>query len=493
MSTATARRETLADLLRLPALGDGDVESALARLTEAAASLLGVERASVWSFDQTKTKIACADLFERGAARHTRGSEIVNTQAPRYFGTLATERAIAAHDARHDARTSELAEDYLVPNGITSMLDAPVFVGGEMVGVVCNEHVGAARTWDLWEELVAGTIADHVALVLATAQRVAAERKADDYRKQLEQLVAQRTAQLEESEAGLGRLFEASPVALVLTRIDTQTVLRTNQRAIDLFGVDATSARGRDVLDFWVEPADRRKLVDAVHANGSVQELQARLKSASGREFWAELDAKTLVFEGTPALLVGIHDRTRQREVEAQLRELATHDSLTGVFNRRHFFDVAERELARAERYAHPLSLAMVDLDHFKHINDAYGHATGDHVLRLFADACRNELREIDVIARHGGEEFVVLFIETPQTVAISVCERVRRAVELLAFSTPDGTEGRFTISIGVVERHDGESLVAMLRRADENMYAAKDAGRNRLHGAFRDARVHGG
>jgi len=468
--------------MRLPALTQGDVESTLAQLTEAAATLLRVERASVWSFDRTKRKITCTDLFERGAARHTRGAEIVDTRATRYFDALATERAIAAHDARDDARTSELAEPYLVPNGITSMLDAPVFVGGEMVGVVCNEHVGPARTWALWEELVAGTIADFVALVLATAQRVAAERRVDDYRKQLEELVAQRTAQLRESEAGLGRLFEASPVALVLTRIDTQTVLRTNQRAIDLFEVDAATARGRDALEFWVEPAHRHVLVDAVRATGSVEGLQTRLRSASGREFWAELEAQTIVFDGTPALLVGVHDRTRQHEVEAQLRELATHDSLTGVVNRRHFFELAENEIARADRYEHPLSLAMVDLDHFKHINDRYGHATGDDVLRLFAEACQRELRKTDVIARHGGEEFVVLFVETPQTVALAVCERVRRAVEQLTFFAHGGRQGRFTISVGVVERHHAEPLVSVLRRADENMYAAKVGGRNRLH-----------
>jgi diguanylate cyclase (GGDEF)-like protein len=102
-------------------------------------------------------------------------------------------------------------------------------------------------------------------------------------------------------------------------------------------------------------------------------------------------------------------------------------------------------------------------------------------VLRLFADACRRELRQVDVVARLGGEEFVVLLIETPHTVASSICERVRRVVEQLAFPTPDGIEGRFTISIGVVERSDKETLVAMLRRADEAMYAAKGAGRNRL------------
>jgi PAS domain-containing protein len=146
---------------------------------------------------------------------------------------------------------------------------------------------------------------------------------------QLEMLVAQRR----ESEAGLGRLFEACPVALVLTRIDTQTVLRTNQRAIDLFEVDATIAQRQAAPDFWVNPSDRRKLVEGVRATGSVEGLKTRLRSASGREFWAELEAQTLVFDGTPALLVGVYDRTRQHEVEEQLRELATHVHSPAYFN----------------------------------------------------------------------------------------------------------------------------------------------------------------
>jgi diguanylate cyclase (GGDEF)-like protein len=468
--------------MRLPSLTQGDVEATLARLTEVAATLLDVERSSIWNFDRDKRAISCLDLFERGAARHTHGTEIADTDARRYFESLLTERVIAAGDARADARTSEFTDSYLIPNGITSMLDAPVFVGGEMVGVVCNEHVGPTRTWELWEELVAGTIADFVALVLGTAQRLAAERRADDYREQLEQLLAQRTAQLQESEAGLGKLFEASPVALVLTRIDTQTVLRTNQRAAALFEVDPASAGGLAAHDFWATPGVREKLLEAVRATGSAEGLQVRLHTASGREFWAELDARTMVFDGVPALLVGVHDRTRQREVEQQLRDLATHDSLTGVFNRRHFFEVADHELARTDRYQRPLALAMIDLDHFKRINDTYGHATGDHVLRLFADACRKVLRKTDVIARYGGEEFVVLFVESDLAVAISVCERVRRAVGQLSFQTPGGEVDHFTISIGVVERQRDEQLVSLLRRADENMYAAKAAGRNRLH-----------
>lgn len=273
---------------------------------------------------------------------------------------------------------------------------------------------------------------------------------------------------------GFEELFESSPIALVLTAIDTQRVLLANQRAKDLFEVD--SDRGQHVIDFWVDPSERSKVIEAIREHGTIGELHAHLKSASGRAFRAELEAQTVIFEGTPALLVGILDRSRQFELETRLRELAMHDALTGVFNRGHMFTLAETEIARAMRHSHRLSLAMIDVDHFKHVNDVHGHEAGDRVLRSFADACRRELREIDVIGRYGGEEFVVLFVETDRETALLASERVRRMAEQLRIG-----DIRITISIGVVEWKRGELLSSMLKRADENLYAAKAAGRNTI------------
>jgi GAF domain-containing protein len=206
-------RKALAGLLRTPALPLGDVGAALAQLTEVAVEVLDVERASVWSFDTTRSRIECMDLYERKRHAHSRGLVIERVGAPRYFAALEEERTITAANAETDPRTSEFADGYLRPLGIGAMLDAPVFAGPTLIGVVCHEHVGGPRAWKLWEELVAGTLADFVALVLATSERIASDRALDDYRKHLEELVEERTSALRETEAGLSKLFAASPVA----------------------------------------------------------------------------------------------------------------------------------------------------------------------------------------------------------------------------------------------------------------------------------------
>jgi diguanylate cyclase (GGDEF)-like protein len=239
-----------------------------------------------------------------------------------------------------------------------------------------------------------------------------------------------------------------------------------------------SAAEGRPAHDLWADPRERRALEEEVHRRGAIEGLRARLRSATGREFRAELAARRLIVEGAPAVLISVRDRSREHEEEARLREQALRDPLTGLFNRRHFLAAGEQAAARGARR---LSLAMLDIDHFKRINDRYGHSTGDQVLTLFAGTCEGGLRARDLLARYGGEEFVVLFLDTDSAVARSVCERVRRAVEHLTFPTPDGGTDRFTLSIGVVERQHGESLASLVRRADARLYEAKAAGRNQL------------
>ena len=143
------------------------------------------------------------DLFERSQPRHSAGGVIRATDAPRYFEALQQERAITKHDACTDPRTSEFRSGYLEPNRITSMLDAPVFVRGRMVGVVCHEHTGPARRWEFAEELLAGTFADFVALVMETADWQRADEALRVERDALETKVLERTAELTASKSRL--------------------------------------------------------------------------------------------------------------------------------------------------------------------------------------------------------------------------------------------------------------------------------------------------
>jgi diguanylate cyclase (GGDEF)-like protein/PAS domain S-box-containing protein len=485
-------RKALAELMHSEALKRGDVGAALQMVTEIAAQLLRVERASVWQFRDDRDALVCANLYQRTPHVHSEGGVLHAASNPRYFAALAEERSIAASDAFSDPRTREFADTYLGKHGIASMLDAPVFVRGRMVGVVCHEHVGGMRNWQPWEELVAGSIADFVALALEAAERNLAEHR-------LEAQVRERTVELtranerlkseaaereraearaRRSEDNLRRLFEVSPVSLVLTSAAEKVVLLANRRTSELFEVPPGQMLGRRPTDFYVHPEDRERLLARVRVEGHIDNFEAMLRTSTGRIFPALISAQGLLFEGEPALLVSALDISTQKAVEEQLRELATRDALTNCVNRRSFLEIAAKEIERADRYGNRLSLAMIDADHFKDINDQYGHAVGDRVLRSIADRCRSALRKTDVLGRFGGEEFVVLFVETGLHEAQRVAERLRMRV-----SEPvTGREGvPVTISAGVVERRPGETVDTMLTMADEALYQAKRDGRNRV------------
>lgn len=167
-----------------------------------------------------------------------------------------------------------------------------------------------------------------------------------------------------------------------------------------------------------------------------------------------------------------------QRELQTQ----ANRDFLTDTANRRHFFTVGQLELARAARYGNDTSLLMLDLDYFKVVNDTYGHAIGDVVLKTVAEICKESLREVDTLGRLGGEEFAILLPQTSHNMACEVAERVRLAVQDANIIVETGVEAiRVTVSIGVAICSGLTTLDEMLKSADAALYKAKHAGRNKV------------
>ena len=181
------------------------------------------------------------------------------------------------------------------------------------------------------------------------------------------------------------------------------------------------------------------------------------------------------------------HIRTRlhqQRQALAQAlaenRELATRDELTGLLNRRAMQDLMELENRRSLRSSRPLLLAQLDIDHFKPINDQHGHATGDRALQAFASTVRASVRDTDVLARWGGEEFVLMLSDTQLPDAHDLLERIRLAVESLDIAHATGTL-RMSVSAGLALHWPGATLAQTLERADQALYTAKALGRNRV------------
>ena len=166
-----------------------------------------------------------------------------------------------------------------------------------------------------------------------------------------------------------------------------------------------------------------------------------------------------------------------------EIYRLTTVDGLTQVYNKRYFLETLEREIGRAQRYQRDLSLIMFDIDHFKKINDTYGHLAGDHVLKHLAMVIKSRIRREDILSRYGGEEFSIILPEIDKENAIQFAEKIRKLVEKAMFSFED-TEIPVTISIGVTN-YDGQQVDVneFIKLADEKLYDAKQSGRNRVSG----------
>jgi len=292
---------------------------------------------------------------------------------------------------------------------------------------------------------------------------------------ELEEVVARRTAELEEAQR-IGHLGNW------VLEINSGR-LSWSDEVFRIFGLEPQAFQPTydDFLRF-VHPEDRERVHEAVE-----RAVDARRGNRHDHRVFTPAGEERVVRElvevqtdaaGTPERIVGtVRDITDQRALERELEHRANHDGLTGLLNRRAFEPQLNQSVARARRSGEPLSLLMFDIDHFKTVNDTYGHQVGDEVLRTLADEVAHRLRESDILARWGGEEFIVLLPETDLAGARTVAESLRRTV---AESRFPGC-GALTISLGVAAYQDGEGGSELTRRADEHLYAAKRHGRNRV------------
>lgn len=160
-----------------------------------------------------------------------------------------------------------------------------------------------------------------------------------------------------------------------------------------------------------------------------------------------------------------------------QLEKLATTDDLTQAYNRRKVYDMAEHELLRTSRYKYDLSILILDIDHFKRINDNHGHDIGDKTLTQFAQNVKNMIRQTDIFGRIGGEEFIIILPSTSIAEAKTFAERIREFIAISEYPTV----GKITVSIGGAEFTDGDDIESLVKRADDALYEAKNNGRNRV------------
>ena len=194
------------------------------------------------------------------------------------------------------------------------------------------------------------------------------------------------------------------------------------------------------------------------------------------------MHSKAIFTQDKVSHVTAIRDITGQKAMENELKRLARTDELTGLHNRRYFMELGEIELTRALRYDLPVAVLMLDIDHFKSINDNYGHETGDRALTAFSCACLSATRTTDIFGRLGGEEFAFFMPETSAEKAMEVAQRLRETIQMLKVQIPDGNPISMSVSIGLTElQHQDRNMDRVLNRADQAMYQAKTTGRNKV------------
>jgi diguanylate cyclase (GGDEF)-like protein/PAS domain S-box-containing protein len=296
--------------------------------------------------------------------------------------------------------------------------------------------------------------------------------------------------------------FDGSPIGMALAD-DEGRIVRVNGALCDLTGRRAPELAGQrfDTLTHVAETAEERQVIGALLSGERDQyKVETRFMHSSGAPIWVSLQATTITDEeGAPRrFLVQVQDVTHRRHYEENLHYLATHDPLTGLHNRASFADQIDGHADLVRRYGSDGALLLLDLDHFKYINDTLGHAAGDQLIARVATVLSARLRDTDVLARLGGDEFAALLPRaTPQTAQL-VAENLLEALRAERIVVPGTAERTMTASIGVAMFEASEDLRGedVLVSADLAMYDAKEAGRNQvaLHvrGEHAQARMSG-
>ena len=334
-----------------------------------------------------------------------------------------------------------------------------------------------------WMGLLAG-----VASLLAAGMSIACVRAVR--RLQHSRQLTQRLLERVEREKELCRqVFNAMPVGLMVEDREGR-ITHFNNALSGLLGLEPNALSPLDLsLELLVSDVEKRQaLIEFRHTLQErpvqLHQWEVPIKTLMGRLRWIRLSAQSLtspVDGGFSGIVWLLEDITHARRDRQALETMSYQDMLTGLLNRRAFMENWKKERQRAQRYDFPLSLIVMDIDLFKQVNDRFGHAAGDAVLKWFARQCRRHLRRTDILARFGGEEFVALLPHTSEETAWKVAENLRRYFNDHVCPLQSGRVIRITFSGGVSQWHADETFDQLFHRADVALYEAKYRGRNQV------------
>jgi diguanylate cyclase (GGDEF)-like protein/PAS domain S-box-containing protein len=365
-------------------------------------------------------------------------------------------------------------------------LGAAVVMGFAIAGMHYTAMAAAVFTMDhhlvasIRPEIQPGILA--VAVVSAASILLLLGLLTAFFDRRLATLTAHEATALQQSEERLRALHRnASDIVAILDRDGAFTYEASSAWLI--LGYRTNQIIGRHLSS--LVPPDQMpavegflKLLLSQPAGKATIELRASHSDGSWRDF--EVVGKNLLHEpAIDGLVINMRDISERKRLMAELERLSETDALTNTLNRRGFLKLAEREFERMRRAGRPLTIVMIDIDHFKGVNDVFGHAAGDMVLRMVADRCRECVRSYDLLSRFGGEEFIILLADTPMEAAHKIVSRLHTAIASCRVPTIKG-EVMVTASFGLATVEPSDiNLETAIRLADEALYEAKNSGRN--------------
>ncbi|MEH2119512.1 hybrid sensor histidine kinase/response regulator [Nostoc sp.] len=319
--------QTLVQLARSKTFEQGNLNAVLREITETTARTLLVQRVGVWLYNQERSKIECIDLYDVSTKEHSFGNSLSQKNYPAYFQALEEERTIAANDARNDTRTKELSESYLSVLGVTSLLDAPIWLEGRLVGVVCHEHIGESRQWTLEEETFAGSIADFVTLAIEASERNVVQEA------------------LRQSEVQFRAIFERSSIGIGLIDMKAK-IVDTNPALCEILRYSREELSGKHFIDYIsIQRGDLKRykqLVSGILTNSGKTsrfgfqhselqeqlvdrhriEMERRCLHQDGSLVWTHISVSVIPdSNGKPEFFLAmIEDITERKQIELKLR-----------------------------------------------------------------------------------------------------------------------------------------------------------------------------
>lgn len=425
--------------------------------------VLDISRASIWQWDRENNTLHCLAQHAHDPALLDANADTIDGAAcPAYIRALATGEPIIAAEVEQEPIFGELILNRLVHAGIRSRLDFPL-LGETWNGVIALEQADNTHRWSSGEGVFISTLTD---LYVGARTRILGQ----------------------EASARSQAIADTTNDGIVV--IDDKGIIESfNQAAETIFGYKANETIGRNVS--LLMPSPHRESHDGYLAHymhtgekkiiGIGRELEGCRKD--GLIFPILLNVSEFPIGAKRGFVGVIRDLAQTKDTETELlamTQLATTDVLTGIMNRRTIMSRFSSLIALSTRYARPLCMGIIDIDHFKQINDGYGHQAGDIVLKKFACTVQKGLRDTDCIGRYGGEEFMMLMPETSLDQAESTLQRISSVIAGLEIDV-GVAEVQVTVSAGVAQHIQGESQHDMFSRADKALYRAKQSGRNRI------------